>query len=104
MSDSVDGMERERESDEGFYSDFCSHGKRSKGRDHGGNVEMPSKEGGGKVCSAEDVDPYKSASLITKQRHSKGYFPREVWKGDWEAPPDKRAPVILLRLLRTQGI
>lgn len=72
MSDSVDGVEREGECDKGFYSDFCSYGERSKGRDHGGNVEMPSEEGRGKVRSAEDVDPLQVSLLDNKTAPFKG--------------------------------
>jgi hypothetical protein len=71
MSKSVDGMEGERECDKGFYSDFCGHGERSKGCDHGGNVEMPPEKGRGEVRRAKDVDPYKLVSATTNRANSK---------------------------------
>ena len=84
MSNSVDGMEGERECDKGLYSDFCGHGERSKGCDHGGNVEVPSEKGRGEVRHAKDVDPYKSVSATANRANfkeradSREAFAREV--------------------------
>jgi hypothetical protein len=116
-------MVREGKGYKSLDSDFCRHGKRAECRDHGRNVQMPSKERWNKIRGTKTVNPYKSACIptnptpigpdktakeqitsVTMLKWSTGTTGK-VWKGAAEGiPPDKTAPVILFIILSIHGI
>jgi len=56
MSNAVQAVVREWESQERLGEDLCEDGKSSETRGHSGALEMPAEEGGDKVCGTVGVD------------------------------------------------